>query len=106
VLSRSGVGTIGLADHDQVRLSNLQRQVVHSVDGLEQAKVDVAARTVRALNPDLIVESIQATVDEHNAMELLDRYDVIVDGTDSDRKSTRLNSSHQIISYAVFCLKK
>ena len=96
-LAAAGVGTIGLADHDQVRLSNLQRQVVHSVDGLEQAKVDVAARTVRALNPDLIVESIQATVDEHNAMELLDRYDVIVDGTDSFRARYLLSDAAYLL---------
>src|SRR5438046_10131032 len=84
-LAAAGVGTMGLADHDRVRLSNLQRQIVHSVDGLEQAKVEVAARTVRALNPDVTVESIFATVDEGNAMSLLGRYDVIVDGTDSFR---------------------
>ena len=54
-LAAAGVGTMGLADHDRVRLSNLQRQIVHSVDGLEQAKVEVAARTVRALNPNVTV---------------------------------------------------
>ena len=70
---------------------------MHSVDGLEQAKVDVAARTVRALNPDLIVESIQATVDEHNAMELLDRYDVIVDGTDSFRARYLLSDAAYLL---------
>src|SRR5438094_731409 len=98
-LAAAGVGTIGLADHGQVLLSNLQRQVVHSVDGLEQAKVEVAARTVRALNPDVMVETIQATVDEHNAMELLGRYDVIVDGTDSFR-------ARYLLSDAAYLLRK
>src|SRR6202165_3380816 len=50
-LAAAGVGTIGLADHDRVRLSNLQRQVIHSMDGLNRAKVDGAARTVGGLNP-------------------------------------------------------
>ncbi|HEV2013481.1 MAG TPA: molybdopterin-synthase adenylyltransferase MoeB [Candidatus Dormibacteraeota bacterium] len=82
-LAAAGVGTIGLADHDHVRLSNLQRQVVHSMAGLNRSKVDGASRTVLALNPDVRVEPVEATVDEHNAMELLARYEVIVDGTDS-----------------------
>ncbi|TMC66680.1 MAG: hypothetical protein E6J16_01025 [Chloroflexota bacterium] len=70
-LAAAGVGTIGLADHDHVRLSNLQRQVIHSVAGLNRSKVDGAARTLGALNPDVKVDAIEATVDEHNAMELL-----------------------------------
>jgi len=49
-LAAAGVGTMGLADHDRVRLSNLQRQIVHSVDGLEQAKVEVArGRSARSI---------------------------------------------------------
>src|SRR5205823_1284384 len=79
-LAASGVGTIGLADHDHVRLSNLQRQIIHTMEGLNRSKVDGAARMVSALNPEIKVETVEATVDERNAMELLDRYEVIVDG--------------------------
>src|SRR5947199_5978082 len=84
-LAAAGVGTIGLADHDRVRLSNLQRQVIHSIDGLNQPKVQVAAQALRRLNPELTVEAIEATVDERNALDLLARFDVVVDGTDSFR---------------------
>ena len=98
-LAASGVGTIGLADHDHVRLSNLQRQIIHTMDGLNQSKVAGAARTVSALNPDIKVETVEATVDEHNAMELLDRYDVIVDGTDSFR-------ARYLLSDAAYLLRK
>src|ERR1700737_509799 len=98
-LAAAGVGTIGLADHDRVRLSNLQRQGIHSLDGLNRSKVAGAARTVTALNPDVKVETVEATVDEHNAMELLDRYDVIVDGTDSFR-------ARYLLSDAAFLLRK
>src|SRR5579864_8506306 len=75
-LAAAGVGAIGLADHDRVRLSNLQRQVIHSMEGLNRAKVDGAGRTLSALNPDVKVETIEKTVDEGNAMALLGRYDV------------------------------
>jgi sulfur-carrier protein adenylyltransferase/sulfurtransferase len=98
-LAASGVGTIGLADHDHVRLSNLQRQIIHSMDGLNRSKVAGAARTVSALNPDVKVETIEETVDERNAMELLGRYDVIVDGTDSFR-------ARYLLSDAAYLLRK
>lgn len=98
-LAASGVGTIGLADHDHVRLSNLQRQIVHTVEGVNRSKVAGAARTVSALNPDINVETVEATVDEHNAMELLDRFDIIVDGTDSFR-------ARYLLSDAAYLLRK
>ena len=98
-LAAAGVGAIGLADHDHVRLSNLQRQVIHSMAGLNRSKVDGAARTVSALNPDVKVDAVEATVDEHNAMELLQRYDVIVDGTDTFR-------ARYLLSDAAYLLRK
>jgi sulfur-carrier protein adenylyltransferase/sulfurtransferase len=98
-LAASGVGMIGLADHDHVRLSNLQRQIIHSMEGLNRSKVAGAARTVSALNPDIKVETIEETVDERNAMELLGRYDVIVDGTDSFR-------ARYLLSDAAYLLRK
>ena len=98
-LAAAGVGTIGLADHDHVRLSNLQRQVIHSMEGLNRSKVEGAARMLGALNPDTTVETVAATVDERNAMELLGRYDVIVDGTDSFR-------ARYLLSDAAYLLRK
>ncbi|HET9848918.1 MAG TPA: molybdopterin-synthase adenylyltransferase MoeB [Candidatus Dormibacteraeota bacterium] len=98
-LAAAGVGTIGLADHDSVRLSNLQRQVVHSMDGLNRAKVEGASRTLHGLNPDISLEAIEATVDERNAMDLLGRFDVIVDGTDSFR-------ARYLLSDAAYLLRK
>ena len=98
-LAASGVGTIGLADHDHVRLSNLQRQIIHSMEGLNRSKVAGAARTVSALNPDIKVETFEETVDEHNAMELLGRFDVIVDGTDTFR-------ARYLLSDAAYLLRK
>src|SRR3989442_8902532 len=69
------------------------------MEGLNRSKVDGAARTVSALNPDIKVETVEATVDERNAMELLDRYDIIVDGTDSFR-------ARYLLSDAAYLLRK
>jgi len=96
-LAAAGVGTIGLADHDRVRLSNLQRQVIHSIDGLNQPKVQVAAQALRRLNPELTVEAIEATVDERNALDLLARFDVVVDGTDSFRARYLLSDAAYLL---------
>ena len=98
-LAAAGVGTLGLADHDRVRLSNLQRQVIHSMEGLDQSKVDGAARTVSGLNPDVTVETFAETVNAHNAMELLGAFDVIVDGTDSF-------AARYLLSDAAYLLRK
>ncbi len=98
-LAAAGVGTIGLADHDHVRLSNLQRQVIHSMEGLNRSKVEGASRMLGALNPDIKVETVAVTVDEGNAMDLLGRYDVIVDGTDSFR-------ARYLLSDAAYLLRK
>jgi len=98
-LAAAGVGTLGLADQDRVRLSNLQRQVIHSMQGLDQSKVEVAARTVSSLNPDVRVETFAERVDTHNAMALLGRFDVIVDGTDSFR-------ARYLLSDASYFLRK
>ena len=82
-LAAAGVGHIALADDDQVRLSNLQRQVIHSAEGVSRAKVEVAGETLARLNPELRVEALALRVDARNALDLLGRYDVILDGTDS-----------------------
>jgi len=96
-LAAAGVGTIGLADHDHVRLSNLQRQVIHSMEGLNRPKVEGAARTLSALNPDTRVETHPQTVDERNAMDLLRTYDVVVDGTDTFRARYLLSDAAYLL---------
>lgn len=82
-LAAAGVGTIGLVDDDVVDASNLQRQVVHSTERIGVAKVDSAARTLTALNPDVRVVGHRARLTADNALELVAGYDVIVDGADN-----------------------
>ena len=82
-LAAAGVGTIGLVDDDVVDESNLHRQVLHANDRVGDRKVDSAARTLRALNPEARVVTHDERLDVATADPLLADYDVIVDGTDS-----------------------
>jgi molybdopterin/thiamine biosynthesis adenylyltransferase/rhodanese-related sulfurtransferase len=82
-LAAAGVGTLGIVDDDVVDLSNLQRQVIHTTDRVGTPKVDSAEESIRALNPDVDVVKYQTRIDASNIMEIIDGYDVIVDGVDN-----------------------
>ncbi len=82
-LAAAGVGTLGLIDDDVVDASNLQRQVIHSTASIGMAKTESARKAIEALNPDVEVVEHQARLDAANVIELLEPYDVIVDGTDN-----------------------
>jgi sulfur-carrier protein adenylyltransferase/sulfurtransferase len=82
-LAAAGVGTLGIVDDDVVDLSNLQRQVIHTTDGIGTPKVDSAERAVKDLNPDVNVVKYQTRLDASNIMEIIEGYDVIVDGVDN-----------------------
>jgi sulfur-carrier protein adenylyltransferase/sulfurtransferase len=82
-LAAAGVGTLGIVDDDEVDLSNLQRQVIHSTDRIGVSKVDSAEQTIKALNPDVHVEKYPVRLDASNIMEIIEGYDVIVDGVDN-----------------------
>ena len=82
-LAAAGVGTIGIADADEVDLSNLQRQIIHSTDDLGKAKVQSAKETMNHLNPDVKVITYRTFVTSENIMDLIKDYDFIIDGTDN-----------------------
>jgi sulfur-carrier protein adenylyltransferase/sulfurtransferase len=82
-LAAAGVGTLGIVDDDAVDLSNLQRQVVHTTDRIGVPKVDSAEETIRAINPDVEVVKYPVRLDASNIMEIIEGYDVIVDGLDN-----------------------
>ncbi len=82
-LAAAGVGTIGLVDSDQVELSNLQRQILHTTDDIGRPKVESAQEKLRALNPDLRIDRHNLRLAADNASELIAGYDVVVDGTDN-----------------------
>jgi len=82
-LAAAGVGTIGLVDSDAVELSNLQRQIAHSVKTLNMNKAESAKQTFEALNPDVNIITIKERLTSQNAFDIMKDYDIIVDGTDN-----------------------
>jgi molybdopterin/thiamine biosynthesis adenylyltransferase len=82
-LAAAGVGTLGIVDNDVVDLSNLQRQVAHSNDRIGTPKVDSAETAIKEINPDVNVVKYQTRLDASNIMEIIEGYDVIVDGVDN-----------------------
>jgi molybdopterin/thiamine biosynthesis adenylyltransferase/rhodanese-related sulfurtransferase len=82
-LAAAGVGTLGIVDDDEVDLSNLQRQIIHTTRAIGTPKVDSAEAAIAALNPDVEVVKYPVRLDASNIMEIIDGYDVIVDGVDN-----------------------
>jgi len=82
-LAAAGVGTIGIVDDDVVDLSNLQRQVAHSEARIGMPKVDSAEQAIHEINSDVDVVKHQTRLDASNIMEIIEGYDVIVDGVDN-----------------------
>jgi len=92
-LAAAGVGTIGIVDFDVVDESNLQRQVVHTVDRLGQPKVTSAATAIHALNPGVRVLPHDVMLTDDNVDDIISGYDVILDGTDTFETRYSLNDA-------------
>jgi molybdopterin/thiamine biosynthesis adenylyltransferase len=82
-LAAAGAGTLGIVDMDVVDASNLQRQILHNVDRIGERKVDSAKKTLTQLNPDVDVVTYDVRFGADNVLDIIDGYDVIVDGTDN-----------------------
>ncbi len=82
-LAAAGVGRIGLVDGDKVDLSNLQRQVAHSMRTLGRPKAESAADAIQAINPDVRVTTYNTRFTPKNALEILKGWDFVIDGADN-----------------------
>lgn len=82
-LAAAGVGVLGLADHDAVELSNLQRQLLHSAEDVGRPKLDSARRRLAGINPGVRVRLHRVRLDNGNAGRLIRDYDVVIDGADN-----------------------
>ncbi|CAM9633685.1 unnamed protein product [Discosporangium mesarthrocarpum] len=82
-LAAAGIGRLGLVDDDVVDESNLQRQVIHGTSTLGKPKVESARARILDVNPNLEVHTFHEKLTSANALEILDSYDVILDGSDN-----------------------
>jgi molybdopterin-synthase adenylyltransferase len=82
-LAAAGIGTLGVVDDDVVSLSNLQRQVIHATPDIGRLKVDSAAERIDALNPHVKVAAHATRLDADNALDLVEGYDLVLDGSDN-----------------------
>ena len=82
-LAAAGVGRIGIVDFDVVDYSNLQRQIIHGTPDVGRKKLDSAADRLRSINPEVKVVQYEVALSSDNALEILEGYDVVVDGTDN-----------------------
>lgn len=82
-IAAAGVGRIGLVDADTVDLSNLQRQILHHTKDIDTPKVISAQAKINDINSDVSVETYNYRITSKNAMEIISKYDVIIDGSDN-----------------------
>jgi len=92
-LAAAGVGRLGVVDADVVDLSNLQRQVIHDTASLGRPKVDSALDRLQTLNPDVAVDAHATRLTRANALDLIGRYDLVVDGSDNFATRFLLNDA-------------
>ena len=92
-LAAAGIGTIGIADFDTISTSNLHRQVLYTPQDTGLSKVLVACERLQKQNPGIKLIPHQAKITSDNVMELLQRYDIVVDGTDNFETRYLLNDA-------------
>ena len=104
-LAAAGVGTIGIADADEVDLSNLQRQIIHATKDVGKAKVLSAKETIEEMNPDVTVNTYRTFVTSENIMDLIKDYDFIIDGTDNFPAKFLINDGYYPLSGTAYDIR-
>ena len=92
-LAAMGVGKIRIVDRDVIELSNLHRQTMFNEDDVGQVKVETAAKKLRKLNPDIIIEEMPVSINDYTALEVVDGCDVVIDALDSVNARYSLNKA-------------
>ena len=92
-LAAAGVGTLGIIDMDEVDESNLQRQIIHRLDQVGERKVESARASIAALNPYITVNTYDMRLSADNVLDVIDGYDVIIDGADNFPSRYLLNDA-------------
>ena len=91
LLSRAGVGEIGMMDHDKVSISNIHRQVMFTSDDVGKYKVSILKKKISKINKNVKVKIYRNKAEDKNLGKILKLYDVIVDGTDNFKAKFLLN---------------
>jgi molybdopterin/thiamine biosynthesis adenylyltransferase/rhodanese-related sulfurtransferase len=82
-LAAAGIGRLGLVDYDVVDFSNLQRQILHGTDDVGRKKLNSARDRIKAINPNVSVDLHDMMFRSENAMQVVQDYDIVIDGTDN-----------------------
>ena len=82
-LAAAGVGTLGLVDFDNVDASNLQRQIIHGTRDVGRPKIASARDRLLDINPNVNIETYETRLTSQNALDIIKKYDIVVDGTDN-----------------------
>jgi adenylyltransferase/sulfurtransferase len=82
-LAAAGIGRIGIVDFDVVEASNLQRQIIHGTADIGRPKIESARDRLHDINPNVEIETYETRLTSDNALELIAKYDIVVDGTDN-----------------------
>jgi len=82
-LAAAGVGRLGIVDHDTVEISNLQRQILHDTASVGRSKLESARERLEAINPHVEIETFETRLEASNALDILEGFDVVVDGSDN-----------------------
>jgi len=96
-LAAAGVGHLIIADFDDVELSNLQRQIIHTTNDIGKAKADSAFETLQQINPEITVTRFKQQLNDDNLQELVSQVDVVVDGCDNF--ATRFAVNHACVEH-------
>ena len=88
-----GVGKLRIVDRDVIELSNLHRQTMFNEDDVGQVKVETAAKKLRKLNPEVVIEELPVSINDFTAVDVVDGCDVVIDALDSVNARYSLNKA-------------
>ena len=91
LLARSGVGEIGIMDYDKVSLSNIHRQTLYTAKDVNKFKVDVVKKRLNLINKYIKINTYNRKASEKNLNNIINKYDIIVDGSDNFKTKFLLN---------------
>ena len=95
-LSRAGVGTIGLVDHDKVSLSNIHRQSMFTTKDIKKYKIDVVKQRIKKINSQIKIKSFKKKINDINIKKIVKSFDIVIDGTDNFTSKFLINKFSKI----------